>query len=86
MYIKRVELDQLSYDISRGMSCGTVRLTTQDGTVVLNCGARHAADAARPTILKLMLDDAITQLQRMPEYRTGQRTITVAQDALHDQA
>lgn len=86
MYIKRVELDKLSYDTSQGMSCGTMRLTTQDGTVVLRCVARHAAGTSDPDIQTLMLDHAIAQLKRMPEYRTGQRTITVAEDAWHDQA
>jgi len=86
MYIKRVELDQLSYDTSQGMSCETTRLTTQDGTVVLRCTARHAADATQHDIRTLMLDHAIAQLKRMPEYRTGQRTITVAEDAWHDHA
>jgi hypothetical protein len=86
MYIQRVELDEFSYDMSQGTSCGTMRLTTQDGTVVLHCVTRHAADASRQDVLKLMLDHAIAQLKRMPEYRTGQREITVAKDALHDQA
>lgn len=86
MYITRVEFDTLSHDESQGISCGAVKLTTQDGTIVLHCSAQHQADALHRDILHLLLDNAMTQLKRMPEYRTGQRQIELAADAWHDQA
>ena len=63
----------------------TLQLLTDRGGITLNCKARLGESAPRPDILRTLLEDAISQLGRMPEVRTGRQTVELAENALHSE-
>ena len=62
-----------------------LQLLTDVGGVVVDTFATLHREATHSEIFRALLDDAIRQLHRMPEVRTGRRPVTVAEDALDSQ-
>ncbi len=69
-----------------GRVVAKVMLLTNEGGVSLAAATDPVDPADRRTILEGLLNDALRQIQAFPEVRTGQKRVTVAEDALDREA
>ncbi|WP_306152511.1 hypothetical protein [Roseovarius sp. MMSF_3281] len=66
-----------------GRITAKVILLTSEGGVSLAAATDPADQADRRAILEGLLNDALRQIKAFPEVRTGQKRLTVAEDALN---
>lgn len=81
MQIKEIKLVDCSVSESSGTHYATVLLNGQDSTHCMRASAFPDVPDAPARITLALVQDAIRQLRRMPEYRSGANVITIADTA-----
>lgn len=86
MLISAIRLmDQKAIPVD-GLHHATVVLTSDTGQLSVQARAR-APDGATPAdVTRALIDDALRQITRLPEYRGGARTVQIAKDAMPGQS
>ena len=77
MHIKDVEFSEIRFE--NDACSGIVILLTDAGATHCTCHAGVESGYDVPTMQQALLSDALRQIGRMPEYRRGQRQITLSQ-------
>jgi hypothetical protein len=81
LYITHIDIAELQTDGHDSLARAHVAITSDAGRVLVDC--RMPQDGAEPaTRRRALLHEAIRQLRRMPEYRSGQREIRLADGLL----
>ena len=81
MYITHIDIAGLSVESQDSMIRAHVAITSGQGRVLLDC--RIPDTPMEPALRKsAVLTEAIRQLRRMPEYRSGKREIEMAEGLL----
>jgi hypothetical protein len=82
MYITKVRVHELTSEVVKSRHSAVVLLENEGGQISLHTSVM-ADEGIDPAVLaEALLNDAIRQLARLPEYRTGATPITLAEDAL----
>ncbi len=82
MHILNVELKDCAFSQETGQFHATLLMDAEAKRLSLRAAAEYQDGMRRGEVAKVLLDDALRQLKRMPEYRNSERQITVATNAL----
>ena len=82
MHIVDVKFAAMADCPETGRRTAKVMLSTKDGGLSLAESTEQADDADRRAIIEGLMQDAMRQIRAFPDVRTGQTTVTVAEDAL----
>ena len=82
MLIRAIRLVDQTTGPGDGIHRATVVLTYEAGQLSLYPKASVPHGSAMNDVVQALIDDALRQIARMPEYRNGRKTIVIAQDAL----
>ena len=80
MHIERVEITALHIDSRQ--CAGVVILTGRQGSLTCDCRVKTDGPLSRDAAQRALLDEALRQLRRMPEYRHGGAGLSFGADAL----
>ena len=80
MHILNVKIENQSRNAKTGLCSATLVLTTRDGCVSLRARTNCPDMAGAERLRSRLVADALRQLRRMPEYRSGARQVTLAGD------
>jgi len=79
--IKKIQFDNLRYHPETARHVAVIILTTDECTMCLHGSAHTPQEANRSAIAEELLKDALRQVGRLPEFRRGNRTISVCHSA-----
>ncbi len=82
MDITKVRVHDLKSEVVNRRHSAVVLLENEGGQISLNTSVMAAEGIDPAALAEALLSDAIRQLTRLPEYRTGETSITVAKGAL----
>lgn len=82
MDITKVRAHDLKSEVVNRRHSAVVLLENEGGQISLNTSVMAAEGIDPAALAEALLSDAIRQLTRLPEYRTGETSITVAKGAL----
>lgn len=82
MHIIDVKFMAMATCPETGQWTAKVMLLTNEGGLSLAASTEQAEDADRRAILEGLMQDAMRQIRAFPEVRTGQKVVTIAEDAL----
>lgn len=82
MDITKVRLHDLKSEVVNRRHSAVVLLENEAGQISLKTSVTTEEGVDAMALAEALLADAIRQLTRLPEYRTGKTSITVARDAL----
>ncbi|MFK7940003.1 MAG: hypothetical protein AB8B82_11530 [Roseovarius sp.] len=82
MHILSIELKDYAFSAETGQFHATLLMDADTRRMSLRAAADYQQGMLRQHVAEELLDDALRQLNRMPEYRNTSHQITVAQDAL----
>ena len=71
MLVTDIEISHYSYDSRRARHCANVAMTFRNRVVSLLCQLDMPAEESASNRARAFVQDAIRQLRRMPEFRTG---------------
>lgn len=89
MHVTSVSIRTTGYDHTRHGTIGYVDFdhacprTGETGSVHFLCIAKLPENSPYPLIERALLDEACRQVNFMPEYRLGQKTLTFASQGQH---
>ena len=75
MYITQIEVSQMQNASGQGRVSGFVSIDSDEGHVQMHCAVSDTAPSMRRDAL---IAEALRQLRRMPEFRTGRRDLSFA--------
>ncbi|MFY9238406.1 MAG: hypothetical protein WAO78_05950 [Roseovarius sp.] len=78
---QKIQVDNLRFNPETRSHAAVIILTTDEATLCLHASAPCPEDAGQGIIAEDLMKDAIRQVQRMPEFRRGHRTVTVCTSA-----
>lgn len=78
--IKKVQFENLRFSDRSQTHAAVVILTTDNATFCMTGRAALAQTAPGADIRSALLEDALRQVRRMPEFRTGENQIAVEHD------
>lgn len=85
MKIKRISLENVAVSPHSGAHVATVMLQVDKKSLTLRASAlpdtSDTGDKQRDVVTRALVQDALRQVRRMPEYRNGFEPITVADTA-----
>jgi hypothetical protein len=81
MYITQIDIAGMQVESLDNMMRAHVAITSDSGRVLVDCQIPAASDEPA-THRSALMHEAIRQLRRMPEYRSGQREILLADGLL----
>ena len=81
MKILQLNIDGLTYAAEPGVYRAIVLVRTEDSSLSLSSTAPFAPDAPEEQIRTALIRDALRQIRRMPEYRSGQKSIEICETA-----
>jgi len=85
MKIERISLENLAVSPHSGAHVATVYLQAGTASLNLRASALPKTEAAglkqQEIVTRALVQDALRQVRRMPEYRDGTKTITIADTA-----
>lgn len=81
MLIKKIQFDDLRFSPGSGHHAMVI-LTTETSTMCLRGRAQIPEGAGPLALAEALLSDAMRQVRRLPEFRTGQRAIGICPGAL----
>ncbi|MRU15353.1 hypothetical protein FDP25_07930 [Roseovarius sp. A21] len=82
MHIVDVKFAAMTDCPETGRRTAKVMLLTNEGGLSLAASTEQAENSDRHAIIEGLMQDAMRQIRAFPEVRTGQTTVTVAEDAL----
>ena len=82
MHIETVRLEDVSLSRAERRYCATLLIEGAEQRISFRAQAAMSRVTHRQEMTRLLVDDALRQLRRMPEYRNSARPITLAQGAL----
>ncbi|SHL45252.1 hypothetical protein SAMN05444414_11497 [Roseovarius marisflavi] len=82
MHITKVTVCDLKSDMVKRRHSAVVLLENEGGRVTMQSTVTAEEGVDPAALAEALLADAIRQLARLPEYRTGETPITVADGAL----
>ncbi|MDT8328637.1 MAG: hypothetical protein RQ750_14850 [Roseovarius sp.] len=82
MDISKVRVLDLKSEVVKRRHSAVVLLENEDGQISLNTSATVEEGVDPAVLAEALLADAIRQLTRLPEYRTGAKPIVVVDGAL----
>ena len=84
MLITKVQFDNMRFLPDRDRHQAVVILTTDECTMCLRANAEVAPAANRDAVGDALVSDAMRQVRRMPEFRTGARQVNVCSTAPYE--
>lgn len=82
MHILNVEMKDCTFSPETGRFHATLLMEADARRLHMRAAATYHDGMHRNEMAQVMLDDALRQLKRMPEYRNSASEVTVADDAL----
>ncbi len=82
MIVTDIEISHYSYDTERSLHRANVCMTLKDRVVNLACQLRLPADKPQSARMAALVGDAIRQLNRMPEVRSGGARVEFADNLM----
>jgi len=77
MNISAIEIDRVLWNDDNQACHGTVLLKSCDHLITLSAHAQLPKSAGQNAIDAALTTEALRQLRRMPEFRSGQATLTI---------
>lgn len=84
MLINKIQFDNLRFAPDRTQHCAVVILTTDESTLCLLGKVDLPESAARDDVALGLMHDALRQIRQMPEFRTRQDVVQIADDATQE--
>lgn len=81
MNIERIRLENVSVSPHSGAHVATVLLDADTASLSLRASALPLDHASVDVVTRALVQDALRQVRRMPEYRMGTKVITIAENA-----
>ncbi len=82
MLIQRVEIEALDGEQPAEMASGMVALTSDDTCLTVLCTVPRLLGRSATNIRDRLVDEALRQVRRMPEFRRTPSKVTLAPGAL----
>lgn len=82
MHIQTVEMKDCAFSAQTGRFHATLLMQTSARRICLRTAAPYHDGMHRSDVVRGLIDEAVRQLRRMPEYRNTGRQITVSEAAL----
>ncbi|MCZ4353356.1 hypothetical protein O4H61_12580 [Roseovarius aestuarii] len=79
MLIQHIQIENLHFTAEKQQHSAVVIISTNKGTVCLKGCAPHSATASSADIRRALTEDALRQIQRLPEFRAGTQAIKIGQ-------
>lgn len=80
MLVTDIEINHYRYCSDRARHIADVCMTLKNQVVTLLCTVDLPADASGPSRVSAFVNDAVRQLRRMPELRSGKANLEFAED------
>jgi hypothetical protein len=82
MFVTDIEISQYIYDSDKSLHRANVCMTLKDRVISLVCQLRLPADKPQSARMAALVKDAVRQLNRMPELRSGRTKLEFADDLM----
>lgn len=78
MHILDVKIENQARNTQTGLHSATLLLKTRDGCISVSAKTDCPGEATDERVRSRLMADALRQVRRMPEYRSGARQVTLA--------